>query len=112
MRRAIRDRLVEQGCPSAPVRDLEILLGTWLAALALYGSRLAISRRNILLLFELAWKAIWLSVVAAPKWASGAMDKAALETTFACLLVVVFLPVIPWRRVAATFFSGPGDRWR
>lgn len=89
---------------------VQCMLGA-LSLLALLGLRHPV-RMLPLLLFELAWKAIWLAVVAAPKWASGAMDEATLETTFACLLVVVFLPVIPWRRVAATFLSGPGDRWR
>ena len=89
---------------------VQCMLGA-LSLLALLGLRHP-QRMLPLLLFELAWKAIWLAIVAAPKWASGAMDEATLETTFACLLVVVFLPVIPWRRVAAPFLSGPGDRWR
>jgi ABC-2 type transport system permease protein len=36
---------------TSPVRDVEIILGKWLAALTLYGSILAISLLNILILF-------------------------------------------------------------
>lgn len=49
-----------------------------------------------LLLFEVAWKAIWLLSVAWPLSASGQMDAAAQETMWECLLAVVFVAVIPW----------------
>lgn len=49
-----------------------------------------------LLLFEVAWKAIWLLSVAWPLSASGRMDAAVQETVWECLLAVVFLAVIPW----------------
>ena len=49
-----------------------------------------------LLLFEVAWKAIWLVSVAWPLSASGRLDAAAQETVWECLLAVVFVAVIPW----------------
>ncbi|MBU4435602.1 MAG: hypothetical protein KKC14_14455 [Alphaproteobacteria bacterium] len=89
---------------------VQSMLGA-LALLALLGLRHPL-RMAPLLLFEMAWKLIWLVVVAAPKWASGRMDEGTVATTFACLLVVIFPFVIPWRQVAATVILGPADRWR
>jgi hypothetical protein len=65
-----------------------------------------------LLFFELAWKAIWLVVVALPLWTARTMDADTLETANECLLVVVFLAVIPWRYVLANYVTARGDRWR
>ena len=65
-----------------------------------------------LLLFESAWKLIWLAVVAVPLWTAGRMDAASWDTAFACLLVVVVLAVIPWRYVWAQYVTKRGDRWR
>jgi hypothetical protein len=65
-----------------------------------------------LLFFELTWKAIWLVVVALPLWSAHRMDADTLETANECLLVVVFLAVIPWRYVVANYVAARGDRWR
>ncbi|MBI1682573.1 hypothetical protein [Caulobacter hibisci] len=89
---------------------VQCMLGA-LSLLALLGLRHPL-RMLPLLLFEMAWKAIWLAVVAAPKWASGQMDEGTLATTFACLLVVVFPLVVPWRHVVKTLVLDKGDRWR
>jgi len=65
-----------------------------------------------LLVFETVWKLIWLSAVALPAWASDRMDDDTWATTFACLLVVVYLVVVPWRFVFRQYVRTPGDRWR
>lgn len=65
-----------------------------------------------LLLFEIAWKLIWLGMVAAPRLLHDRMDAGTWSTLSACLLVVVFPIVIPWRYVVSMFISVPGDRWR
>lgn len=65
-----------------------------------------------LLLWELAWKSIWLLVVALPLWRTGHMDQATWETTSECLMVVIIPFVIPWRHVFAHYLKKPGDRWR
>ena len=82
-----------------------------LSALAIVGLRHPV-RMLPLLLFELAWKAIWLGVVALPLWLARRMDADTLETSRACLMAVVFLIVIPWRHVFAAYVTAPGDRWR
>ncbi len=65
-----------------------------------------------LLLWELAWKSIWLIVVALPLWSSGQMDESTWETASACLMVVIVPFVIPWRFVFTHYVKKRGDRWR
>jgi hypothetical protein len=65
-----------------------------------------------LLLFEVAWKSIWLIVVALPLWSAHRMDADTLETARECLMAAVFLIVIPSPWVFANYVTRPGDRWR
>ena len=65
-----------------------------------------------LLLFELAWKSIWLGVVALPLWSAGTMDADTWDTASACLMGVIFLVAILWRYVVANYVLKRGDRWR
>jgi hypothetical protein len=61
-----------------------------------------------LLLFESAWKVLWLSLVALPKAALGSLDAGTTETVFSCSLVVLILAVIPWRYVWRHFVGDAG----
>ena len=81
-----------------------------MSALAILGLRYPL-RMLPLLFFEIAWKAIWLLVVALPLWRAHQMDADTLETTYECLLAAVFVAAIPWGHVAARFALSPGDRW-
>jgi hypothetical protein len=65
-----------------------------------------------LLLFESAWKLLWLSLVALPKAITGDLDAATTETVVSCSLVVVILAVTPWRYVWRNYVRATGDRWR
>lgn len=65
-----------------------------------------------LLLFESAWKLLWLSLVALPKAIAGDLDAATTETVVTCSLVVVILAVIPWRYVWHTYVRATGEQWR
>jgi len=64
------------------------------------------------LLFEIAWKVIWMIAVLLPLWTNGQLDPATLEVFYACLVVVIPIAVIPWRYVFANYVRKPGDRWR
>ena len=64
------------------------------------------------MLFESAWKLIWLTAVALPLWSGDQMDPATSEVASACLWVVIVLTVIPWRYVFAHHVTKQGDRWR
>ena len=65
-----------------------------------------------LLLWELAWKVIWLLAVALPLGAAGRMDEATRATTWQCLMAVIIPFIIPWRHVWAHYVRKAGDRWR
>lgn len=82
-----------------------------LAALAFLGLRYPLQMLP-LLLFESAWKLIWLTIVALPLWTADRMDAATLELTYSILWVVIILVVIPWRYVFAQYVTKRGERWR
>jgi hypothetical protein len=65
-----------------------------------------------LLLFESAWKLLWLALVALPKAVSSDLDAATNAVVVNCSLVVVVLAVTPWAHVWRTYVRGTGDRWR
>ena len=65
-----------------------------------------------ILLFELAWKFIWVGVVVMPLWITDQLDAATVSVFYSCLVVLIVLAVVPWRYVVAQYVSKPGDRWR
>jgi hypothetical protein len=65
-----------------------------------------------LLLFELIWKAIYLLAFALPLWSAHQVTAAAAEDIRACLMVVIFIPLIPWRYVARHYLLQRGNRWK
>ena len=82
-----------------------------MSVLALLGLRYPV-RLLPILLFECAWKLIWLSVVAVPQLAAGTMDAATRTVMANCLVVVIVFAVVPWRHVWQQFVTAKGDRWR
>lgn len=58
-----------------------------------------------LLVFEIAWKVIWVSTVAMPKWLDGSLDEGFLSILFNCSVVLPFVFIVPWRYVAANFLG-------
>jgi hypothetical protein len=80
--------------------------------LALLGLRYPLKMLP-LLFFEMLWKAIWLILVAVPLWTSHSqIDAGTQQTIQACLMVAVFLILIPWRYVVTEFLVDRGDRWK
>lgn len=65
-----------------------------------------------LLLFELIWKTIYLVGFALPLWRAHQVTAAAAADIQACLMVVIFLPLIPWRHVLRQYILACGDRWK
>lgn len=82
-----------------------------LSLLAAFGLRYPLALLPMLL-FELLWKTIWLSMIALPKALAGPLDAAMTESIIACAATVILIPLIPWRYVVATYVTAPGDRWR
>jgi hypothetical protein len=86
------------------------LLGA-LGLLALLGLRYPLQMLP-LLLFETAWKAIWLLAIGLPLWRGGRLDGANLQTFQDCAVGVVLMAVIiPWPYLLARYVRRPGDRW-
>jgi hypothetical protein len=65
-----------------------------------------------LLLFELVWKMIYLLAFALPLWSAHQLTTATIADIQACLMVVIFIPLIPWRYVARHYILQPGNRWK
>ena len=85
------------------------LLGT-IGLLSLLGLRYPLQMIPVLL-FELTWKAIWLTAFALPRWLDGTLDEAMRDTIFDTSLGVVLLAVIPWRYVWNHYVAKRGDSW-
>jgi hypothetical protein len=79
--------------------------------LALLGLRYPL-RMLPILLFESAWKLLWLGAIAAPLWIADDMDATTAEVAGAALWVVIILAVIPWRYVFTHYVVQRGDAWR
>lgn len=82
-----------------------------LSLLALLGLRYPVKLLPVLL-FESAWKLIWLAAVALPNALAGELDTATREVLVSCSLVVVIIAVTPWRYVWREYVRAEGDRWR
>ena len=64
-----------------------------------------------LLLFEMAWKAIWLLRMAWPLWSTHQMDAATTQTLNDVLPIVLFPLLIPWSYVLKHYLRNAGDPW-
>lgn len=100
------------GADTLPLYEgVTLCLLTAMSLLAFLGLRYPVKLLPVLL-FESAWKLLWLSLVALPKALAGGLDEATTATAVNCSLVVVILAVIPWRYAWRTYVRTPGDRWR
>jgi hypothetical protein len=82
-----------------------------MSVLALIGLRHP--RRMLpILLFEVAWKLLWLGVVALPLWLDGRLDGVTRDQTAKVLWVGIIIAVIPWRHVLSQYVMAPGQPWR
>ena len=96
----------------SPWRGVGTSMIAALPILAVFGLRYPL-RMLPLLIYEVAWKTIWLAAVALPVWMShGAIDDDFAATIQACLMILPFYLIIPWRYVFANFVQQAGDRWR
>jgi hypothetical protein len=88
-----------------------VVMLTAMSLLAFLGLRYPVKMLPILV-FESAWKVLWLAAVAVPFLVRGGMD-AATEMLFGSVLwVVIILAVTPWDYVWKQYFTARGDRWR
>ena len=82
-----------------------------MSMLALLGIRYPV-RMLPILLFEGAWKLLWLGVIAVPLWSQNKLEGATLDQTGRILWVVPIIAVIPWRYALTQYVMARGDAWR
>jgi hypothetical protein len=86
-----------------------LLAGLW--ALAFLGLRYPLAMLP-LLMFELAWKTIWMVAYGLPQWFSGQRPPTFAEDFLNIGWGAILLLVIPWGYVWRRFVKRPGERWR
>ena len=86
-----------------------MLAGVWV--LACFGLRYPLQMLPILL-FELAWKTIWLIDYGLPQWRAGVHTAQFTGDFQAIALGVVLIPVSPWGYIYRHYLKQPGSRWR
>jgi hypothetical protein len=66
-----------------------------------------------LLMFEFAWKTMWLVDFGFPQWSSGQLPPTFAEDFQAIAMGVILMPlVIPWGYVYRHYVKQHADRWR
>jgi hypothetical protein len=82
-----------------------------MSVLALLGLRYP-QRMLPVLLFEVAWKLMWLGVVALPLSLDGNLQGATRVQAGTVLWVGIIIAVIPWRHAFSQFVVAAGEPWR
>jgi hypothetical protein len=95
----------------AAAAGIRVALLAGLGATAALGLRYPVQMLPVLL-FELAWKAIYLVAFALPLWSAHQITAAVAEDIQAVAMVVILIPLIPWRYVFAQYVLKRGDRWK
>lgn len=95
----------------ASTRGIQFALLAGLGATAALGLRYPVQMLPILL-FELIWKAIYLTAFALPLWSAHQITAATADDIKSVLMVVIFIPLIPWRYVFAHYVLKRGERWK
>ena len=87
-----------------------LLGGVWV--LAFLGLRYPLQMLP-LLLFEFAWKFIWMVAFGLPQWFAGQLPPTFAEDAFNIGMGVILMPlVIPWGYVYRHYVKQAGSRWR
>jgi hypothetical protein len=89
-----------------PYEGVTLCLLTAMSLLALAGLRYPLQLIPILL-FEVLWKLIWLSLVALPQALNGPLDPLTREITINCAFVVVIIATVPWRTLSRFIRQSP-----
>lgn len=95
----------------AAAKGIQVALLAGLGATAALGLRYPVQMLPILL-FELTWKAIYLVAFAMPLWSAHAITPETADDIRAVLMVVILIPLIPWRYVFTRYVLKHGDRWK
>ena len=94
----------------AIARGIQFALFGGLCLTAALGLRYPVKMIPVLI-FELTWKAVYLLFFALPLWRAHQITPAAASDIQAVLVVVIFIPLIPWSYVVRQYILAPGERW-
>jgi len=94
----------------ATAHGAEVAMLAGLGAVAALGLRYPTQMLPVLV-FEVVWKAIYLIAFAYPVWSAHQVTAAMAEDIKAVSMVVILLPLIPWRYVFINYGMKSGDRW-
>ena len=95
--------------PSARGVIPSLLWGIWL--LAFLGLLHPLKMLPVLM-FEFAWKAIWMIAYGLPQWSAGQLPPTFAEDMFNIAVGVILMPlVIPWPYVWRRYVTRSGARW-
>ena len=89
----------------------EVAMLAGLGAIAALGLRYPLQMLPVLL-FEVTWKAIYLTAFAYPVWSAHLITPAMAENIKAVSMVAILLPLIPWSYVFSHYVVKRGDRWK
>lgn len=89
----------------------EVAMLAGLGAVAALGLRYPAQMLPVLV-FEVVWKAIYLIAFAYPVWSAHQVTPAMAEDIRAVSMIVILLPLIPWRYAFAQYVMKRGDRWK
>lgn len=95
----------------AITRGIQIALLAGLGASAALGLRYPVQMLPVLL-FEFTWKAIYLIAFALPLWSAHQINRATADDIKSVAMVVILVPLVPWRYVFSHYVLKPGDRWK
>jgi hypothetical protein len=65
-----------------------------------------------LLMFEFAWKLIWMLVYGLPQWSAGQYPPTFADDFFNIAFGAILLAIIPWGYVWRHYIKMPSERWR
>lgn len=65
-----------------------------------------------LMLYEMAWKSVWLLVIALPAWLNGEPVPTIVNASASMIGIAVLTILVPWRYVWWRYVSQPIEPWR
>ena len=93
-----------------PIEGAQLCILIALALLAFLGVRYPIGMLPILM-FEVLWKVLWLTLVAVPLVLGNDLNGATASLLFSILFVIPIIAVTPWDFVWKRFVTATGESW-
>jgi hypothetical protein len=95
----------------SPFEGVVVAMLTAMSLLAFLGLRYPTKMLPILV-FESAWKVLWLAVIALPHLIAGDIDAPTEKLLSSVIWVVIVLAVTPWDYAWRTYVTAPAERLR